>query len=164
MTRAVIACGSNMNDPHLQLQTAEKRIAETPGVKLLAVSGLYDTKPEGMTEQPDFLNGAFLVETRLTAEEFLAALIRIELEQGRVRTIPQGPRTLDLDLIFFGDEMKKTQDLTLPHPKAHLREFVLRPVNDIAPDWVHPGLKKTVKELLTELSSRPKGLLSEAAL
>lgn len=151
MTQAVIACGSNMNDPRLQLKKAERKIAGAPGVKLLAVSGLYDTKPVGMVEQPDFLNGAFLVETRLTAEELLAVLIRIELEQGRVRTVPQGPRTLDLDLIFFGDEVRDMPDLTLPHPRVHLREFVLRPMNDIVPDWVHPSLKKTVKELLNSL-------------
>ncbi len=151
MTRAVIACGSNQDDPQAQLPSAERKIAGTPGVKLLAVSALYDTKPVGMADQPDFLNGAFLVETRLTAKELLAVLVRIEREQGRVRDIPQGPRTLDLDLIFFGAEVKNTPDLIVPHPRAHLREFVLRPVSDIAPDWVHPILKRTVKELLNDL-------------
>jgi 2-amino-4-hydroxy-6-hydroxymethyldihydropteridine diphosphokinase len=108
----------------------------------------------GILDQPDFLNGALLIETALSSRELLGKLLEIETRQGRVRGVKNGPRTLDLDLIFFGNEVQNQTGLHLPHPRAHNREFVLKPASEIAPEWVHPVLKKTVRELLEELSLR----------
>jgi len=150
-TQAVIACGSNLNDPTLQLNSAREKISGLPKVRLAAVSRFYVTRPVGMTDQPDFLNGAFLIETTLSSRELLGQLLAIERSQGRVRGTKNGPRSLDLDLIFFGEEIRNEEGLELPHPRAHEREFVLRPISEIAPDWMHPVLKKTVKILWEEL-------------
>ena len=90
------------------------------------------------------------METTLSSRELLERLLRIEKEQGRTRGISNGPRSLDLDLIFFGEEIRKDKGIELPHPRAHEREFVLKPISDIAPDWFHPLLKKKVRELLQE--------------
>ena len=151
MNKAIIACGSNLNNSEKQLISARKKLASLGGVKLLASSSFYKTKPVSMTEQPDFLNGAFLVETTLNPDKLFRKMLEIEESQERKRGIQNGPRTLDLDLIFYGNETINKKSLTLPHPRAHEREFVLRPIVDIAPLWVHPTKKKTVEELLFNL-------------
>jgi 2-amino-4-hydroxy-6-hydroxymethyldihydropteridine diphosphokinase len=150
---AVIACGSNLNNPVEQLETARKKLASVPGVRLLKTSSFYRTEAVGFLEQPDFLNGAFLIETTLPAVDLMTALLDLEKEQGRERTFPNAPRTLDLDLIFYGDEILKSPELEIPHPRAHEREFVLKPLCEIAPDFTHPVLKKTVRELLGHLTA-----------
>jgi len=145
--RAVIACGSNLLDPERQLECAMRNVAGIKDTRLIAVSRYHRTEPEGFRDQPAFLNGAFLVETDLTARELFRELRTIEERQGRTRLEPGGPRSIDLDLIFFGDAVIHEEDLRVPHPRAHLRDFVLRPVCEIAPDFRHPELNKTVKEL-----------------
>lgn len=146
--RAVVACGANLGEREQHLARAQEKISALKDVRLIAVSKFYETKPVGLENQPDFLNGAFLIETRLSYRELFARLLEIEKSEGRVREIPGGPRTLDLDLIFYGSEIIKEKDLVIPHPRMHERGFVLRPVADIAPEWIHPVFKKTVKQLL----------------
>ena len=157
---AVIACGSNLGDPEKQIECAEKALSGAAGISLIKKSILYETKPVGFEAQPDFLNGAFLIETSLSPHELIGKLQGIEEEQGRTRTVQNGPRTIDLDLIFYGEEVISAWHLLngarhfleVPHPRMHEREFVLKPLMDIAPDWNHPTLRKTVQELYEELT------------
>lgn len=144
MTQACIALGSNI-DPEKNLQQAVHLLAKQ--FKLLARSRVYVTPPWGYKPQADFLNAALLVETQLEPLPVLDALLAIELVCGRERNIPNGPRTLDLDLIFHGETKFQTPRLTLPHPGMHLRGFVLVPMADIAPGWVHPDTGKSVAEM-----------------
>ena len=150
-SQAIIACGSNLEGPEIQLDRAAEQLAGLPKTQVLKTATYRQTAPQGLMGQPDFLNGAFLIETRLNPRELLTYLLDIEKSQGRVRGIKNGPRTLDLDLIFFGDLVLEEEGLTIPHPSIHEREFVLTPAAEIAPDWIHPISKKTVSQLLSEL-------------
>jgi 2-amino-4-hydroxy-6-hydroxymethyldihydropteridine diphosphokinase len=111
------------------------------------------TAPVGYANQPDFLNGAALLETQLPPTELLHHLLQIERTHGRDRShgIEKGPRTLDLDLLLYDDVVMTTPELTLPHPEMHTRRFVLEPLAAIAPEWTHPVLQRTVQELLQKL-------------
>ena len=139
MTRAAIALGANLGDPCRQLDAACQQIAALPDTTWLATSPYYRTQPVGYLAQDDFINAAVLVETQLSASTLLHALLEIERAVGRVRDIPNGPRTLDLDLLLYGDETVFNAELCLPHPRMHQRAFVLAPLADIAPEWVIPG-------------------------
>ena len=110
------------------------------------------TKPYGVVEQDDFLNGAMEVRTLLTPEELLEELHRIEAEHGRERVLRWGPRTLDLDIIFYDDLISQEDDLCIPHVEMHKRSFVLEPLEEIAPYKRHPGNGKTVRQMLEELT------------
>jgi 2-amino-4-hydroxy-6-hydroxymethyldihydropteridine diphosphokinase len=155
MHRAAIALGSNLassfGNPVENLRVAVERIGALG--RVLAVSSLLETEPEIYLEQPRFVNAALLLETGLEPLELMRALLRIELAMGRVRTgiPPKGPRVIDLDLIFFDDLLVETEELTLPHPGVAERRFVLAPLNEIAPEWVHPGTGLTVAEMLAAL-------------
>lgn len=149
--QSIIALGSNMGDRMNYLNKAQEKISERVG-KVIKKSSILETKAYGYTEQDDFLNMAISVETALEPEELLDVLLEIELELGRVRTIHWGPRTLDLDVIYCGDIIISTEKLKVPHPDLHNREFVLKPIAEICPDFYDPLRKKTVKELLSELN------------
>ncbi|MGI6211084.1 MAG: 2-amino-4-hydroxy-6-hydroxymethyldihydropteridine diphosphokinase [Anaerovoracaceae bacterium] len=153
--KAVIALGSNMGDRRSYLEQAILKMEERCG-KVLARSGVIETKAYGYTEQADFLNMAVLIDTDLPPSELLELLMAIEAELGRVRLIHWGPRTIDLDIIFLEDRIIDTPDLKVPHPDLRNREFVLRPVSEIAPDLLDPVSGKTVLQLLQDLKEKQK--------
>lgn len=152
--RTFIALGSNMGNPRENLNFAVRELSNTPGCRVKKVSSYMETKPFGFTEQPDFLNGALEMDTLLMPEELLYLLNSIEAEAGRERLIHWGPRTLDLDILFYDDLVMDSEDLTIPHIGIAERDFVLLPMEEIAPGFVHPVLKKTVHDLVRELEER----------
>ena len=139
MSLAFIALGANLDDPAAQVGRAMTALRSLPQSTLLRASSLYRTAPVGIHGQPDFINAVAALETTLTPEELLDALLAVEAEFGRRRDYPLAPRTLDLDLLLYGDEVIASARLTLPHPRMHLRAFVLRPLLEIAPDCRIPG-------------------------
>ncbi|MCM2326518.1 MAG: 2-amino-4-hydroxy-6-hydroxymethyldihydropteridine diphosphokinase [Lysobacter sp.] len=137
--RAVVALGSNLDDPEARVRRAFGEVGALPSTRLLARSALYRTAPVGYLDQPAFINACALVETALGPRELLAGLLAIERRHGRVRDLPNGPRTLDLDVVLYGDLVLHEHGLTLPHPRAHERAFVLAPLLDVWPDAIIPG-------------------------
>jgi 2-amino-4-hydroxy-6-hydroxymethyldihydropteridine diphosphokinase len=131
--RVVFALGSNLGDRLANLQAGIDHLAAVPGVRAAAVSGVYETAPVGGPRQPDYLNAVMVAESALSARELLGHCQAAERELGRVRTVVWGPRTLDVDLISCDDEVSSDPELTLPHPRAHLRAFVLAPWHDADP-------------------------------
>jgi 2-amino-4-hydroxy-6-hydroxymethyldihydropteridine diphosphokinase len=152
---AAIALGSNLEsrfgDREANLREAVRRI-EGLG-EVLAVSSFYDTEPVGYREQPRFLNGALLLRTEKGPQELMRGLLGVERAMGRERegALPKGPRVIDLDLLLYGDWVLWAEDLILPHPRMEKRRFVLEPLAEIAPDWMHPVLGLTVMEMLAQL-------------
>lgn len=149
MPRAYVALGSNLGDREATLRAAVDALALEPGIELVAVSSLIDTEPVGYVDQPRFLNGVAAVETELSARDLLAALLQLEVHFGRRRdeAVPKGPRTLDLDLLLYGDAEIAEPGLTVPHPRMHERGFVLGPLAELAPGLEVPG-KGRVETLL----------------
>jgi 2-amino-4-hydroxy-6-hydroxymethyldihydropteridine diphosphokinase len=139
MTRAAVALGSNLEDPEAQVNRGFEELAALPDTELVARSRLFRTAPVGYVDQPDFVNACAVVETALAPRTLLESLLAIEQRHGRVRAIPNGPRTLDLDLILYGDRVIDEAGLKVPHPRAHERMFVLNPLYDAWPDAVIPG-------------------------
>ncbi len=148
---AYIALGSNMGDCKAYLDGAVDALDKLPLAKVVKVSSFYETPPYGVTDQPDFLNACLKLRTLLLPAELLSALLEAEQAAGRERVIHWGPRTLDLDLIFFDDLVWEEDDLCIPHMEMHKRRFVLEPLCEIAPYKRHPVYGKTVRELLEEL-------------
>lgn len=150
MTRtAFVALGSNLDAPRAQVTRGMAEIAALPGTQLLKRSSLYRTAPVGFLDQPDFINAVVMVETVLAPHALLDDLLAIERRHGRVREFLNAPRTLDLDVLLYGDVVLREPGLTLPHPRMHERAFVLQPLAEIAPDTVIPG-KGRVADLLRE--------------
>ena len=141
MTKAYVALGANLGNPQEALQAALEYLRQTAGVGVTAVSSFYRTAPVE-SSGPDYVNAVAEVATTLAASELLHVLQRIENAHGRVRPVGvvNAPRTLDLDLLLFGKDTVATPELTVPHPRMHLRAFVLVPLLEIAPDAVIPGL------------------------
>lgn len=153
MIRVYLALGSNLADPLHQVQSALNALAAMPDSSLVATSALYRTPPYGPPDQPDFLNAAVALDTRLDAESLLNHTQRIELEQGRVRKAHRwGPRTLDLDIMLFGEQTLNTPRLTVPHYDMHNRAFMLLPLLEIAPDLCLPDGTR-LADILTTLDS-----------
>ena len=141
MTRAYLGLGANLGDRQATMRAALVALGATPNVRVVAVSTIRETDPVGFVDQPRFLNAAAAVETELGARELLDELVRIERSLGRTREGPRfGPRTIDLDLLLFGDEVVDEPGLTVPHPRLHERAFVLDPLAELDPGLVVPGL------------------------
>jgi 2-amino-4-hydroxy-6-hydroxymethyldihydropteridine diphosphokinase len=136
---ATIGLGANLNDPAAQVEYALAELDRLPGTRLLARSSLYASAPVGYVDQPDFINAAAQIETTLAPRALLAALLDIEHRHGRERSFRNAPRTLDLDLLLYGQAHFHEDGLTLPHPRMTERGFVLLPLLEIAPDAVIPG-------------------------
>jgi 2-amino-4-hydroxy-6-hydroxymethyldihydropteridine diphosphokinase len=152
LNTAFLSLGSNLGDREALLNTALNRL-ETEGVHVVRRSSIHETEPQDFHDQPKFLNMAVQIETDLTPQELLAAIQKIETEMGRQRTIPKGPRTIDIDILFYANEIITKPDLEIPHPRLTARRFVLDPLSEIAPDLHHPVTGQTVREIRTALQS-----------
>lgn len=149
MTIAYIGIGSNLGDRFINLYTSIVLLTEKSDVEKL--SSVYETEPVGFENQPFFLNCAVEISTELNPQELLNELKTIENKMGRINTFRNSPRTIDLDILFYGEQVTETDDLTIPHPRLQERAFVLVPLNEIAPNFIHPVLHKTINQLVSEL-------------
>jgi 2-amino-4-hydroxy-6-hydroxymethyldihydropteridine diphosphokinase len=146
-----LALGTNLGDREANLQKAVDSLA--PNVRLVRKSSIYATPPWGYADQPEFLNQVIEVETVLHPLPLLHLLKSIEAEMGREETFRYGPRLIDLDILFYGSEVVEGEIITIPHPRLQERAFVLEPLAEIAPDFVHPVLNKTIRELLAAVDA-----------
>ncbi len=150
MARALIALGSNLGDRAGYLLSGIAALSRA-GVRVEALSRIYETEPVGPPGQGRYLNQVARVETELGPGELLKLLLAVEKAHGRARAVRFGPRTLDLDLLDYEGRVLDQPGLTLPHPRMHTRAFVLVPLLEVAPEWRHPRLKKSARELLSGL-------------
>ncbi len=150
---AYVGLGSNLGDRAAYLLLAVRGMLDA-GLDVIRLSSIYETEPVGNEEQPPFLNMVAEVHgsTLPAPEQMMARLLRVEHALGRTRDVPLGPRTIDLDLLLFKDHRSDTEFLTLPHPRLHTRRFVLVPLNELAPNLMHPVIGKPVNRLLNDLS------------
>ncbi|MFH0980675.1 MAG: 2-amino-4-hydroxy-6-hydroxymethyldihydropteridine diphosphokinase [Planctomycetota bacterium] len=150
--RAYLGLGANLGDRLGAMRAAVARIEQVGGCVVTARSNLYETAPMGgLPGQPDYLNAVVRLETRQAPHDLLVRCLEIEHLLGRVRTIRYGPRTIDIDLLLYNEVIIDTPDLVLPHPRLHVRRFVLQPLADIGPELRHPILGATIRELLDRL-------------
>jgi 2-amino-4-hydroxy-6-hydroxymethyldihydropteridine diphosphokinase len=147
MNKTYLLLGSNMGNSRQQLMQAVKRIKKNTG-RVTRQSKLYVTAAWGNTNQPDFLNQVIVLETKLPPAELIKNILSVEAAMGRVRTVKNAPRIIDIDILFFNREIIRQKDLTVPHPEIQNRRFVLVPLNELSPGFKHPLLKKTVHQLL----------------
>ena len=149
MNSTYLLLGSNMGNSGERLQTAIENIEEKIG-SVIRRSTLYATAAWGNTDQPDFLNQVIVVQTTLTAIEVLHQIFAMEKQMGRIRTIKNAPRIIDIDILFFNKEIISERQLTVPHPEIANRRFVLIPLNELSPNFHHPVHNKTIHQLLAE--------------
>jgi 2-amino-4-hydroxy-6-hydroxymethyldihydropteridine diphosphokinase len=153
LTPAYVALGANLGRPEDQVRAGFEELAMLPQTRLARVSSLYRTAPVGFEAQPDFINAVAKIETALGPRALLDALIAIERRHGRVRDVPNGPRTLDLDIALYDEIELQEPGLTIPHPRMHERAFVMAPLAEIAPDAIVPG-RGRAGDLAAALDSR----------
>ena len=144
-----LSLGSNVGDREANLRAAVGKLKEVG--KVVAVSSSYETEPVEVTAQPWFLNCAVKFDTEKMPRQLISAILAIEQSMGRQRKQPKGPRTIDIDILFFGSSIIDIPSLTVPHPHLHERRFVLEPLAEIAPDVRHPIFKRTIRELRERL-------------
>jgi 2-amino-4-hydroxy-6-hydroxymethyldihydropteridine diphosphokinase len=149
--RVFLSLGANLDDPGGRLKDALERLRRVPGLVFRAVSSMYLTEPVGPVDQPAFVNAASEWMTRLSPEEVLAAILGVEAEMGRQRSVRWGPRRIDIDLLIYGNLTVDIPGLKVPHPLMHERRFVLAPLAEIAPEVRHPVSGKSMAELLAGL-------------
>jgi 2-amino-4-hydroxy-6-hydroxymethyldihydropteridine diphosphokinase len=153
MTRAYVGLGANIGDREAMLRGALDQLSVEPGVEIVGVSSFRETAPVGITDQPRFLNAAAALETTLSARDLLDRLLGIECRLGRIRNGPRfGPRTIDLDLLLYGDMRIGEPGLVVPHPRLHERLFALEPLADLDPQLVVPG-RGPLADLVSGLQS-----------
>ena len=153
MITAYIGMGTNLGDRAAALRSAVEELGRRKGVRLKDASSVYETAPVGVTDQPDFLNAVLRIETDLSGRALLELLLEVERVFGRVRKEKWGPRTLDLDVLLYGDAVLREDGLLVPHPHLHERAFVLLPLCDLCPDGLHPVLKRTFRELARSIGA-----------
>lgn len=148
---AYISGGSNLGEKRENLEEAIRLLASREDIRLIKVSQFYQTKPVGYIDQDNFVNCAFYIKTLLEPKELMELLLNIEKELKRERIVKWGPRTVDLDIIFYDNLISSDDFIVIPHPRVHLRQFVLKPLCDIAPFYIHPLLNKRVISMSEEL-------------
>jgi len=146
-----LGLGSNLGNKQNYITNAIKYISELENVEIKKTSSIITTKPYGKIDQPDFLNCVVELNTNILPKELLKKCLNIENQLGRSRKGKWGPRTIDIDMLFYEDKIMNTKLLVLPHPELHKREFVLISLNELCPDLVHPILKKKIKDIFLEL-------------
>lgn len=147
MNKIYLLTGSNMGDSMTQLKKAAASIEKEIG-KISRYSSIYQTAAWGMTDQPDFLNQVLVVETGFTAAQTMLKVLAIEKKMGRIRTVKNAPRIIDIDILYFGKEIIREKDLVIPHPAIPQRRFVLVPLNELSPQFIHPALNISNHRLL----------------
>ncbi|MBU4310614.1 2-amino-4-hydroxy-6-hydroxymethyldihydropteridine diphosphokinase [bacterium] len=157
MAIAYIGLGSNLGRKKANIRRAIKLLGEKKDVKILKVSSLYETEPVGYVKQDWFVNAVLKAETNLTPRQLLAVLKEIEKQLKRKKAfLKWGPRTIDLDILFYNNLKLKTKDLVIPHPEMHKRAFVLIPLMELEPNFIHPTKRKSILELLANLKRTKK--------
>jgi len=149
LNTAYLSLGSNEGNREQWLQQAIGLIAQKCG-DITAKSPIYETAAWGINAQPDFLNMVLCINTPLSPEQLIRTILGIETSLGRTRTVKWGPRTIDIDILFYNNEIIELPDLIIPHPFLHERRFILTPLADIAPGYLHPKLNKTISQLLAD--------------
>ena len=152
--RVYLSLGSNIGNKRKNLLEAIRKIGELENTEVVKSSTILETEPFGYLEQDNFLNACLEVKTLMTAQEFLKVILQIELDMGRVREIKWGPRIIDIDMLFYDKEVIEEDNLAVPHPWICEREFVLDPLSEIAPNYIHPLEKKTITMLARKLKER----------
>ena len=152
--RLYLSLGSNIGNKRKNLLEAIRKIGELENTEVVKSSTILETEPFGYLEQDNFLNACLEVKTLMTAQEFLKEILQIELDMGRVREIKWGPRIIDIDILFYDKEIIEEDNLAVPHPWICEREFVLDPLSEIAPNYIHPLEKKTITMLARKLKER----------
>lgn len=147
MAKLVLLLGGNMGDRHKNLSSAVKQIRKRIG-KIIRSSAYYETAAWGNTSQPDFLNRVLIAETKKPAMEVMQEILQIEKELGRIRTVKNAPRLIDIDILFYDKEVHTEDELCIPHPQIAERRFVLVPLNELMPNFKHPVLHKSIHELV----------------
>jgi 2-amino-4-hydroxy-6-hydroxymethyldihydropteridine diphosphokinase len=149
MNKAYLLTGGNEGDRYLNLQQARTNIEHICG-RLIQASSLYETAPWGNSNQADYLNQVLVVETIMNPYELLASILFIEEKGGRIRTVRNAPRTIDIDILFYNQLVLDQPGLHIPHPRIADRRFVLEPLNEISPGFIHPVFGKSIRQLLQE--------------
>ena len=150
MNSAYLLTGGNLGD-RLKNLTCAKELIEHEAGKIILASSIYETASWGLTAQPKFLNQVLLIKTKFSAEKLMQSILSIENKMGRIRTIKNASRIIDIDILFFNDDVIDKPHLCIPHPEIQNRKFVLAPLNEIASLYIHPVFKQTIKSLLSTL-------------